>query len=363
MALPHRTWNFDIDRLLNPLVPSPPWRFLPYPVARWLGYRKSKPQGTGNIMPILWAFIGAFVAILMIQAVSKRVPSFEARGAPMIVGSFVSPCPSFAPFLVPDQRTARLLDRFRTSWHETKQTLTSPPRQGAAAVLEFYAIESPLAQPRNAILGQLVSTFVGIAIGKLFQLSDSFKDIQWLGGALACACATALMALTKTVHPPAGATALLAVVDDTLVHLGWFMLPVVLLGCALMLGVALLVNNLERRFPMYWWTPEDLGTGRSILRRRHSTESNKDDVDEEKAEDGLAAPASAVTSRKSTVGDAGNNVESSDSDAVGGTSVRFTNAHQHAGEVVIRRGEVIVPEHMFLTQEEQQLLETLTYRL
>lgn len=41
-------------------------------------------------MPIFWAWIGVFAAILMIQAVSKRVPSFEARGAPMIVGSFVS---------------------------------------------------------------------------------------------------------------------------------------------------------------------------------------------------------------------------------------------------------------------------------
>jgi hypothetical protein len=211
-------------------------------------------------------------------------------------------------------------------------------------------------------MGQFISAFVGIAIGKLFQLSDSFEDIQWVGGALACACATALMALTKTVHPPAGATALLAVIDDTLIHIGWFMLPVMLLGCALMLGVALLINNLERRFPIYWWTPEDLSKGRSILRRRHSPDLKKNAMDEEKAVDGPAAGAPAVAASESTVRD-GEDSTTSDEDRGEGQGVQFRNAHQHAGEVVIRRGEVIVPEHMFLTQEEQQLLETLTYRL
>ncbi|OAA48498.1 HPP family protein [Metarhizium rileyi] len=314
MPSPHRTWNFDIDWFLNPFVPSPPWRYLPYPVAKWFGYRKTKPKDTGNLMPVFWAFIGVFAAIVTIQAVSKRVPSFEARGAPMIVGSF-----------------------------------------GAAAVLEFYAIESPLAQPRNAIMGQFISAFVGIAIGKLFQLSQHFVDIQWVGGALACACATALMALTKTVHPPAGATALLAVIDDSLIRIGWFMLPVMLLGCVLMLGVALIVNNLERRFPMYWWTPEDLGKGRSTLLRRHSTELKKDAIDEEKVVDSPAEPAPAVTAEDDS--------ESSDRDQTGGMGVKFSKAHRHAGEVVIRQGEVVVPEHMFLTQEEQQFLETLTYRL
>lgn len=172
------------------------------------------------------------------------------------------------------------------------------------------------------------------------------------------------MALTKTVHPPAGATALLAVVDDTLIHIGWFMLPVMLLGCALMLGVALLVNNLERRFPIYWWTPEDLSKGRkSILRRRHSAELKKHDIDEEKTVDSPTAPAPAVTPKKSTIDGSENDAESSDRDQTGGMCVKFTHAHQHAGEVVIRKGEVVIPEHMFLTQEEQQFLETLTYRL
>jgi hypothetical protein len=57
--LRHRTWNFNIDRYIDPLVPPPPWPYLPYPVARLFGYRKAKPVDTGNLMPIFWAFIKA----------------------------------------------------------------------------------------------------------------------------------------------------------------------------------------------------------------------------------------------------------------------------------------------------------------
>jgi CBS-domain-containing membrane protein len=64
------------------------------------------------------------------------------------------------------------------------------------------------------------------------------------------------MALTGTVHPPAGATALLAVVDQSSVTLGWYFVPLVLLSCTLMIFVALLVNNVQRRFPVYWWSPK-----------------------------------------------------------------------------------------------------------
>lgn len=134
--------------------------------------------------------------------------------------------------------------------------------QGAAAVLEFYAIESPLAQPRNAIVGHLLSAIVGVSVRKLFALSPTaIHNHLWAGGALACAAATSVMALTGTVHPPAGATALGAVVDDRLANIGWWLLPAVVLGSTLMLAVALVVNNIQRRFPVYWWTPERIGSG------------------------------------------------------------------------------------------------------
>jgi hypothetical protein len=43
----------------------------------------------------------------------------------------------------------------------------------------------------------------------------------------------------------------LAVVDDAVVDLGWFLVPTMLLGCGIMLVVALLVNNIEPTFPIF----------------------------------------------------------------------------------------------------------------
>lgn len=84
--------------------------------------------------------------------------------------------------------------------------------QGAAAVLDFYAIESPLAQPRNAILGQLVSALVGVATCKLFMLSPHFEAVRWLGASFACAMATAAMGLVRS---PLWATLEMQITDQS----------------------------------------------------------------------------------------------------------------------------------------------------
>jgi len=91
------------------------------------------------------------------------------------------------------------------------------------------------------------------------MLRSDFDGLRWIAGAAACAVSSALMTLTNTVHPPGGATALLAAVDPTISALGWIFVPLILLGSALMLGVALLVNNIQRQYPVYWWTPRDVG--------------------------------------------------------------------------------------------------------
>ena len=65
------------------------------------------------------------------------------------------------------------------------------------------------------------------------------------------------MLLTKTLHPPAGATALIAVIGGKKVHdLGFFYAFVPAgLGALILLLVALLVNNLSRnrKYPEYWF--------------------------------------------------------------------------------------------------------------
>lgn len=65
--------------------------------------------------------------------------------------------------------------------------------------------------------------------------------------------------MTNTVHPPGGATALLAVIDPTIMGMGWIFVPLIVLGSLLMFLVALGVNNLQRVFPVFWWTPRDVG--------------------------------------------------------------------------------------------------------
>jgi hypothetical protein len=83
------TWHFNIDRYINPFVPAPRWHLVPKPVARILGYREESPKPLGNIPIAFWSLIGAFCGVALVASVSKRVPSFEARGAPDIIGSFV----------------------------------------------------------------------------------------------------------------------------------------------------------------------------------------------------------------------------------------------------------------------------------
>lgn len=122
---------------------------------------------------------------------------------------------------------------------------------GASAVLLFCAIKSPLAQPRNVIGGHVIAAIVGAIIEILLG-----KSYQWVAGALAVSIAISLMCLTNTVHPPAGATALIAVYSPESIHkLGmmYVLLPV-LSGVAILVLVAIVVNNIfpSRRYPQYW---------------------------------------------------------------------------------------------------------------
>ena len=122
---------------------------------------------------------------------------------------------------------------------------------GASAVLAFGAIRSPLAQPRNLVGGHFLSALVGVSCYFLFP------GTPWLASCLAVATAIALMHVTKTLHPPGGATALIAVIGGADIHrLGyWYVLLPCGAGACCMLLLALLTNNLgaRRRYPQTWW--------------------------------------------------------------------------------------------------------------
>ena len=82
-------WSLDIDRFLNPFIPAPRWHLFPQPIAHFLGHRERPVKPLGNVMTAFWGLIGAFCGVALIASVSKHVPSFEARDAPVIVASFV----------------------------------------------------------------------------------------------------------------------------------------------------------------------------------------------------------------------------------------------------------------------------------
>lgn len=122
---------------------------------------------------------------------------------------------------------------------------------GASAVLVYGAVRSPLAQPRNLVGGHVLSAIVGVVCWKLFH------PYPWLAEALAVASAIALMHATRTLHPPGGATALIAVIGSTEIHQLGFMYVLIpaTVGPLILLAVAVLVNNIpeSRRYPEIWF--------------------------------------------------------------------------------------------------------------
>jgi CBS-domain-containing membrane protein len=79
---------------------------------------------------------------------------------------------------------------------------------------------------------------------------------MWLAAGVAVATAIAVMHATRTLHPPGGATALIAVIGGQKIHnLGYlYVLMPVAAGTMILLVVALLVNNIpaSRKYPEFW---------------------------------------------------------------------------------------------------------------
>lgn len=122
---------------------------------------------------------------------------------------------------------------------------------GASAVLLYGAPKSPLAQPRNLLGGHVISALIGVAC---YQMLDSHL---WLAAALAVATAIGMMHLTKTLHPPGGATALIAVMGSPKIYALGYLYAIfpAAVGACIMLVIALLINNIPqtRKYPEFWW--------------------------------------------------------------------------------------------------------------
>ena len=173
-----------------------------------------KMQGTTispprvNRSEILWSWVGGFLGIASIGYINDKF--CNGTDMIMLIGSF-----------------------------------------GASAVLLYGAVKSPLAQPRNLMGGHILSAIIGVTSYQLFS------SHIWFASAAAVATAIAIMHMTKTLHPPGGATALIAVIGGDKIHnLGYmYALVPVGLGAAIMLIIALLVNNISksRKYPEFWF--------------------------------------------------------------------------------------------------------------
>jgi len=159
---------------------------------------------------ILWSWLGSFLGIFLIGYLG-RLLDFTDTAFLFLIGSF-----------------------------------------GASAVLIYGAPMAEFSQPRNLIGGHVFSALVGVSVWSLLG-NDST-----LAAALAVSLAIMVMHFTRTLHPPGGATALIAIIGGDKVHdLGYiYVVSPVFTGAVLMLIVALCVNNLssnpKRHYPVYW---------------------------------------------------------------------------------------------------------------
>lgn len=128
-------------------------------------------------------------------------------------------------------------------------------------LIKIFPLLSSLLFFLPTVGGHLMSSFIGVSLYKLFHLlsDEMFVKLHWLLCSLAVSVSLFVMQLTHTVHPPASASALIAVSGGASIYnLGyWYLLCPIALGVALMMVVAMLVNNVARRYPTHWWKPKD----------------------------------------------------------------------------------------------------------
>lgn len=125
---------------------------------------------------------------------------------------------------------------------------------GAMAVIIFSVPKAPVAQPYNVLVGNTLGGIVGFGVVEVMGIAG-LEHVTWLAGALAVSLTIVAQELTRSQHPPGGATALLYVIVTGLHTIGWrYVLWPVLAGSVLMVIIALFTNNLSsaRIYPQAW---------------------------------------------------------------------------------------------------------------
>ena len=111
------------------------------------------------------------------------------------------------------------------------------PPFGASMVLVMAVHESPLAKPKNILLGHILSALSGVII--LYLIGDNFLALG-----IAVALAVFVMIVTDTIHPPAGANPIIVILTGQGIS---FVLFPVAVGAFMLVIFAYFYNKLLKR--------------------------------------------------------------------------------------------------------------------
>jgi CBS domain-containing membrane protein len=171
-----------------------------YRIVKYVMYRETMLHKSD----LLWTFLGSFCGIGLIGLINSQI--FEVQDHIFLIGSF-----------------------------------------GASAVLLYGVSNSPLSQPRNLFGGHILSAIVGVTVAQLLP------DTLWFSSTLAVSLSIMVMQMTKTLHPPGGATALIANIGSAKIKaLGyWYVVSPVATGVIILFVIAMVFNNLSgRKYPL-----------------------------------------------------------------------------------------------------------------
>lgn len=121
------------------------------------------------------------------------------------------------------------------------------PSFGGSCVILFGMARGVMAQPRSFVGGHILSTVTGILFQSGYRTFGGPVEL-WL--AVAVGAALAVMAVTRTIHSPAGANPVVVFVEGA----SWGFLAAPLLpGLAVLFLVAFVANNLPRPWGQGPW--------------------------------------------------------------------------------------------------------------
>lgn len=166
-----------------------------YKILKYIVYKETH----FNLIEIFWSFIGAFCGILFVSLLNYYF--FSQTDLVLMIGSF-----------------------------------------GASAVLIYGIPHSPLSRYRNVIGGHILSALVGVTIQYFYG------HLPWLAPALAVSLAIVVMQITRTIHPPGGATALIAVIgSEKIKSLGYlYVIFPVGIGVLIMLVIGIVLTKISQ---------------------------------------------------------------------------------------------------------------------